>query len=493
MTDYPLLTSKEILAREQAVTVKAKDDPNRLRFHLMPPSGWLNDPNGLSEFDGYHHIFFQYNPVEPGTGKRNYWGHYRTRDFVHYDYLQPALYSENDFDTHGVYTGSILVTPEGPLAYYTGNVKEEGEHDYTHTGRQHNTILAEDFDGERFRKKTVLLTNADYPEDLTLHVRDPKVFQRGKDYYMVLGARRNDDTGEVLLYHSVNGRDWNLQDRLRYNQPFGYMWECPDLISLDDENFLIFSPQGIDAEGDRFNNVYQSGYAGVADFGGEDRLSEFRELDHGFDFYAPQTYTDDSGRTILIGWMGLPDTEPDYTYPTKKNGWVHALTIPRILSNKEGRIIQTPIQELEFLREKKESFQLNGAIHLDLPDTFEMIFQPTDQSREWLQIDFEGGFSLYYEDQTFSLDFTKDHKMREAGAGRTIRRVHLEELRSLRIFRDTSSVEIFINDGEEVFTSRFFPDGNLSLRSSDLKGELTLYELSGFVIQREDGSPLYAR
>ena len=27
-------------------------DPRRLRFHLMPETGWLNDPNGLCQLDG---------------------------------------------------------------------------------------------------------------------------------------------------------------------------------------------------------------------------------------------------------------------------------------------------------------------------------------------------------------------------------------------------------------------------------------------------------
>ena len=41
--------------------VKA-DDPLRPQYHLMPEKNWLNDPNGPVYFNGYYHMFFQYNP-----------------------------------------------------------------------------------------------------------------------------------------------------------------------------------------------------------------------------------------------------------------------------------------------------------------------------------------------------------------------------------------------------------------------------------------------
>lgn len=51
-------------------------------------------------------------------------------------------------------------------------------------------------------------------------------------------------------------------------------------------------------------------------------MKEFQEWDMGFDFYAPQTFEDAKGRRILIGWMGLPDVEEEYTNPTAKDeGW----------------------------------------------------------------------------------------------------------------------------------------------------------------------------
>ena len=33
-------------------------DRFRQKLHLMPPVGWLNDPNGLCQFKGIYHAFF---------------------------------------------------------------------------------------------------------------------------------------------------------------------------------------------------------------------------------------------------------------------------------------------------------------------------------------------------------------------------------------------------------------------------------------------------
>ena len=35
---------------------RVKSDPNRLAYHLMPETGWLNDPNGLCQLQGLYHI-----------------------------------------------------------------------------------------------------------------------------------------------------------------------------------------------------------------------------------------------------------------------------------------------------------------------------------------------------------------------------------------------------------------------------------------------------
>ena len=106
-------TQNLLCACQKLEGIQNKSDPWRPEFHVSPPVGWMNDPNGLCQIGDTHHLFFQYSPFDTKPGL-NYWGHFSTRDFVHYTYQEPALCSDEQFDCHGVYSGSVLVEqPEG--------------------------------------------------------------------------------------------------------------------------------------------------------------------------------------------------------------------------------------------------------------------------------------------------------------------------------------------------------------------------------------------
>lgn len=68
MTDRESLLMKQ--AFEKALKNKAivEKDPYRLSYHLMPPVGFLNDPNGLIKYQGVYHVFYQWNPSPPPMG-----------------------------------------------------------------------------------------------------------------------------------------------------------------------------------------------------------------------------------------------------------------------------------------------------------------------------------------------------------------------------------------------------------------------------------------
>lgn len=447
---------------------KVSGDPRRLRCHLMPETGWLNDPNGLCQKDGVYHIYYQYTPFEP-TGQIKLWNHCTTRDFIHYEDRGPVLFPDQDFDAHGVYSGSAFLK-DGTIHYfYTGNVKyfDRPDYDYIRSGRGSNTVHVSSPDGEHFSEKELLMTTADYPADISCHVRDPKILEYEGSFYMVLGARDRSDRGLALLYRSSDLEKWECAGRITSPRPLGYMWECPDLFLLDGRLRLICCPQGVPRQEIDFANIYQClSMEVLPDFeGGSWKVnldSGFSQVDRGFDFYAPQSFLDEKGRRILIGWMGIPDAE--YTNPTEADGWQHALTIPRVLSLKKGRLIQEPVPELMQLRDEIQEFpsseQFNKAGIRELVYELNVEFENCSSTCLTLR---DGAF-LRYENGLLTLHLEK------GGFGRDRRSVRLERLKKLRIFSDTTSLEIFVNGGEEVFTTRVYGEaGPLKIEGAGVR------------------------
>ena len=80
-------------------------------------------------------------------------------------------------------------------------------------------------------------------------------------------------------------------------------------------------------------------------------------------FMLHRPLTDNSGRRLLIGWMGMPDAEEEYTNKTIDEGWQHCLTVPRELRVKDGKIFQYPAKELERLRKEKTILFLSPSIY----------------------------------------------------------------------------------------------------------------------------------
>lgn len=448
----------------------------RLQVHLMPPVGWLNDPNGLCEWKGWYHVFFQYSPEDVRGGKK-YWGHYKSKDFCSWQYEGAAIVCDTEWDRDGAYSGSAF-TEDGVMElFYTGNCKEEGDFDYIFAGRKANVLYTESADGLGFSEKRRLLANADYPAGYTCHVRDPKVWKQDETYYMVLGGRRikegtlpetggskteemPETKGAVLLYSSKDKQSWSFQQELSTTEEFGYMWECPDLIWLEGHCLLLCCPQGLESRPDCFQNMYQSGYFICEDYSSEKkeyqcRPENFIELDYGFDFYAPQTFLDSRGRRILIGWAGMVDDTSYDNAPMMAEGWQHGLTIPRQLMWKNHRIYQWPVEEWNRLREESCCFEgQTGKVEGKAFD-MELCFEKTLEHEEQ-GIRFGEDLEITCQNRQVSL-----RHLSEAGRGRGLRTAMLPEgedgLQSLRVIKDASMVEIYVNGGALVFTTYYYP------------------------------------
>lgn len=469
-------TLKEQFARAENSTDRNRiaQDDSRLRFHLMPPVGWLNDPNGLYEKDGIYHIFYQYAPQNAqGTGKKG-WGHYTTKDFIHYQEQEPALYPDQFMDEGGAYSGSAFVDDSGLVHFfYTGNGKDKGDYDYINEGRRHWVNHFTTTDGASFSPKETLLKNSDYPKYLSCHVRDPKIIAQPNGYDMVLGARTRDSKGHIQVFHSDDLKTWKPQSVIRPVKEFGYMWECPDVFRLDGKMILITCPQGVDQNGYLYENIYQNGCFLLEDRLDQDQTVDgFQELDNGFDFYAPQSFLDEKSRRILIGWMGIPDA--DYTNPTAEKGWQHALTLPRVLHFKNNRLYQMPIEEMDRLIETTKTILLkkDESYPLDSP-VFKLDLAIKNKP---FSLDLRHDAKIFWKDGLFTLS------LGESGFGRDARHIELDHLETISIWSDTSSLEIFLNEGERALTTRIYDQKQPLSLKSDRDLEAKFSSLSSFEI-----------
>lgn len=457
-----------------------KGDCFRLGFHLMPPVGWLNDPNGLCQYKGNYHVFFQYAPFEAEGGLK-FWGHYESRDLLHWIYTGAVLSPDDPKDCHGVYSGSALVEENEIWLYYTGNVKYSGDYNYFTNGRGSNTMCVVTKDGKNLSYKQCVMGNKDYPPDITCNIRDPKVWKEEK-YYMVLGAMDDNEKGLVLLYESEDKIKWKLKNRIQSSEKFGFMWECPDIFKIEEMNFLSISPQGVEQKGICYQNKYQSGYFLInGDYKNDYTLGEFVEWDKGFDFYAPQTFEDEKGRRILIGWMGMADCEDEYSNPTIQHGWQHGLTMPREITRRGEKLLQNPVEEMKQLR--KNSWGISGKSILPTRSQYEVFLENEKESNTQCQVRIGKDLYLKYfgDKKEIELLFLGNE-----GAGRKERRASLEHLYQLDIWVDSSAVEVFCNGGEVVFATRFYPqDGKstIEIQWEGYKG--VFWELDSMKVQIE--------
>lgn len=441
------------------LTVEAENNTNpggrfRQKLHLMPPVGWLNDPNGLCQFKGVYHAFFQYSPLNAEGGVKM-WGHYTSRDMIDWEYQGVTLYPDQPFDCSGVYSGCAFIEDGEMYLYYTGNVKLEDrdDYDYVNSGREANTVLVTSTDGVNFGRKRLLMKNSDYPADLTLHVRDPKVWKENGIYYMLQGARTKEDSGQAIVFRSEDKLHWSFHSRIKTNDKFGYMWECPDYFEVDGTKILSASVQGLTGDEWKERNVYQSGYFVVdGDILGEYILSDYRLWDYGFDYYAPQSFETDDGRRIQIGWMGMPDCE-EYTNRTIEDGWQHCFTFPREVFVKDGIVRQRLIRELE--ERKILSEETKNRLKTKKYTVYEAVV--SDISDDQFHAVLSENLIVRYENNRFEIEFI-NNRNNKVSCGRKCRSVEIDHLTDVRILSDESSVEIFVNDGAYVFSTRYYPE-----------------------------------
>ena len=339
------------LAKDAVAASRAASDPDYPVFHVAPPVGRLNDPNGLLVDGGTYHVFYQFTPLHPHR-KLVYWGHASSTDLACWEHHAPAVVPDSPYDANGAYSGNAIVLegaelPAAPASapyqlFFTGNLKDPVTGERT---ASQNLVTSRDLvTFTKWEGNPLIPTHA---PGYTAHYRDPQVF-RDPDapgqFRMLLGVQRQDETGAALLYRSTDLLSWDLEGELTFPdaggafERFGYMWECPGIVRLTDEltgedwDVLIWCPQGISPQAEGYENVFACTYTVGHLVGTELRDCDgtFHEVDRGFEFYAPQAFArrpSEPGAVTLVGWLGNAGEDDQPSVAT--GGWVHALSVPR--------------------------------------------------------------------------------------------------------------------------------------------------------------------
>ncbi|WP_366293304.1 glycoside hydrolase family 32 protein [Paenibacillus sp. AN1007] len=463
----------------------------RLGYHLMPEVGWMNDPNGFIYFNGMYHMFYQYYPYKPVWGPMH-WGHAVSHDLVTWSYLPVALAPDHPYDRDGCFSGSAIVQDGKLVLMYTGHVVTGPDKDKDYRQTQNIAVSENGVDFVKSELNPVIglhqIPEHASPKDF----RDPKVFERNGMYYCVLGSNDDAGNGRILLYRSADLLNWTYVNVLAQSDgTLGDNWECPDVFSLDDRDVLIMSPQRMPAQGEQYRNLHSTVYMmGTLDTDkGVLQYDEYVPLDCGFDFYAPQTMEDAQGRRIMMAWMETWESE----IPTQaSHAWAGAMTLPRQLIREGERLIFQPLPELSKYRisgvEQKARSVEDGTHDLGISgDCYELhaVFDAAEAQCFGLKLRTSEHEEtvIAYDVQERRLSMNRDR----AGQGLGGERAATVELREgkleLRIFVDISSIEVFIQQGEQVMSARIYPDPNSKGIEVFSQGRCTLTELRKWDLQ----------
>ena len=443
---------------EEARERQIKDEP-RPAFHLSTRVGWLNDPNGFSYYKGEYHLFYQYHPYNSHWGPMH-WGHAVSSDLLHWRYLPAALAPDTDYDRDGCFSGSAVSLDDGrQMLMYTGVVKETQPDGSAREVQRQCIAIGDGIDYEKYAGNPVLDEN-DLPEGGSrFDFRDPRIW-RAPD-------------GTFLLFSSEDGLKWKFEKTLISNNGrFGRMWECPDFFELDGKQVLLISPQDMLPQGFEYHN----GNGTVCIIGSYDKETDtFTEeknqaIDYGIDFYAPQTVVTPDGRRIMIGWMQNWDT---CNLHSPERPWFGQMSLPREISVKDGRLIQKPIRELEKMRANKveyENADVSGVIRLDGMKGRRIDMELTLRPAEGEEMYRKFAVRFAQNDTCHTAVSFRPHESilkvdrKFSGSRRAI--IHQRRSRvnsdngkiKMRIILDNFSVEIFVNDGEQVLSATLYTD-----------------------------------
>lgn len=310
------------------------------QFHIRPPRGWLNDPNGVALADGRHHVFFQHHPTSVDH-HAIHWGHASSTDLVHWREEPIALEPRpGEPDAFGCWTGCAVLDDGVWTLAYSAVADDTGRAD---------VLLATSTDWQHWTQQhEPVLPMPDLPG--ITDVRDPFVFSAHGHRWLIQGAGSRAGGARILLWqvddlaHPVPaGTLVDDTDPVLAEAAAAQIWECPNLVQVDGRWVLVvslwrWSESGHDLAGVR----WAVGDLVPSDGGLAFTATAAGVLDEGPAFYAPQLLATPD-RVLVWGWaweLGRSRQQLD------DQGWQGILTAPRELALVDGRVVQRLVPEI---------------------------------------------------------------------------------------------------------------------------------------------------
>lgn len=442
-------------------------------YHFAPVQGFMNDPNGLIYYQGEYHLFYQY--LWP-----RHWGHAVSTDLLHWQHLPIALAPDALGD---IWSGCVVLDREDSSGFFAGG--EGLVAIFTHQNPQQEAPLGPQiqsiaYSHDRGRSWTMYEGNPVIANPGVRDFRDPHVFWHAPTRAWIMVVTYNGDS--VLIYRSLNLKEWTLASEFGREEGSG-VWECPNLLELPLEDasgqtrWLLHISLYHDKALSNFQHdmrYFLGSFDGYT-FQSETPPGTVLRSDYGKDNYAAVSWSNSpDGRTLWIGWLN------NWAYAGKlpTGEWQGMMTLPRSLHLKafaQGiRLVQQPIAELEQLR--TQEFRLaDVVVSADAPlvlpvemvaGEISMAFQRSSTAREFgvyvrkgeLQrtvVGYRVEVDEVFVDRTlagegaFHSGFAAEQRAQLFSQSETL---------TLRVFLDSSSIEVFVNEGEVVISSLIFPD-----------------------------------
>ena len=450
--------------------VRTSDDPGndphetyRPLVHFSPAFGWTNDPNGMVYVNGEWHLALQYNPY--GTSHGNmHWGLSVSKDLIHWEDA-PAIIAPDELGS--IFSGSAVVDHENTAGFGKDAVVAI----YTSAGAGQRQSIAWSADGgytfNKYPGNPVLADPAERD------FRDPKVNRIGDQWVMALAC------GQVIrFYGSKDLKEWYFLSDFGtgYGSHEG-VWECPDLMRFNyggQEKWVLFV--SINPGGPNGGSITQ--YF-IGQFDGKrfkaDPLPYPLWVDEGVDNYAGVTFADaPDERTVFMGWM----SNWAYTGQTPTHVFRNGMTLPRDLSLKSnGRhtiLASVPSPEVYAARGAEKAVDgATGADAFELPEilagnkgAYEIDFTVVPDAKGVFSFNLSNSkgettvWTFDLEQNKLLLDRSKSGLVgfSPSFAAKPVEvKLNPRKEYKCQLFVDKLSTELFINDGDMVFTNCVFP------------------------------------